>query len=156
MWVLPYEKFTLTTHLSPDEVIQAVKSTIFLPNGQLLKDYDVYATKYFTGYINGLEFEVTQNAIRSSKTPLPIIKGKISQINDGAKIYIRIFSIAQIAMMCFAICFLFIAGVAINLRSVHHNYIPFIMLIFAYFIIMLPFKTNCDLIRSNFRDILNG
>lgn len=143
MWLLPYEKYSIITDLSPDEATKRLVSTIYVPDGYLFPEkYDTFSTKYFTGYINGNLFDLNLNVV-PTRNMLPDISGRISPLNDGSMINIKITQKVSYYFFSFCLIFLLVAGVSMNLSSKEFersNLLPFVMAFLVYCLALFNFK----------------
>jgi hypothetical protein len=155
MWLLPYDNFTILTQYSSEEVYQIINSAIYVSDGYKYQGYDTFATKYFIGNINKSSFQLNQNVIISPKNIVPDIKGEIDAIPNGTKINIKITSARASILLCILLIFLTIAGIEMWHKSTSQRYLPFIMELFGYLIILLPFKVASRQIKATFLDLLN-
>lgn len=148
MWLFPSENFYIISKLTPGEVANKLKETIYVPNGaQYIENYDAYSVKYFIGYANNNGFKVKPD-ITYRNTFLPEITGSCESFNQGSKIHIKI-KIMPLGLMAlyFFISILLLATVV--MMVIHDlnkspfglaDLIPMIMCLFIYCLALFSFK----------------
>ena len=150
MILLPFEKLTYHTWLTPEEVIErlekVVRSTgvLYGKTGLLSSD----SAKTYTGSINPDSFLISR-IISNKNSYLPRISGKVKKDATGSEIKVKMrMSWSTLVFTIFWLCFVafFLISSLGNATEIKLSnlaiLIPFIMLVFGYVMMILGFKSE--------------
>ena len=164
MFLIPFERLTIETPLSPEEVRQRLAEVI--EPGRGFKSFS-QNHKAYQGELKEHQFEVTR-IIHYRNSFLPVIKGEIRQDLGGSVIDIKMsphIFVIVFMMLWFGFAgtiFLVVAGVALvsfwqssgeDISMLAGIYIPAGFLIFGYLLVMGGFKFEAVKSKAFFREL---
>ncbi|MFC0515101.1 hypothetical protein ACFFGT_12860 [Mucilaginibacter angelicae] len=160
---LPYEKFSIISPLSPDEVIAKMMEQVspaFTGDffGQL---YNRYPTP-FKGYVSINEFKI-EPVIVGRNSFIPVIKGRVELTESGSCLYITMAMHREIEYIIIGVAiFLTFAGFGGWLNSLKSNKFdlvslsPFAVLVFIYLMVIYGFNSESNSCKSFLLELLEG
>lgn len=92
MWLFPYQRFTITTHLKSDEAIQRLSDNVNPPPIYRWFRHPLSNNefeRYFYGNKNGNVFKIYRAIIKGRNSFIPFIKCEVIDSNVGAKVKVR-------------------------------------------------------------------
>lgn len=166
--LLPYEKYVLTTTLTPEEVLRRIGNNV-----QAEKDYNWSAfrrvyRKPYRGLVTGLSFRMIRN-INYRNSFIPVIRGRVTNISGQTEIMINMRPIGFIIVfMAFwlgltgLVCIGILLNGILQFRQILQNgfspalIIPFIMFAFGSGIVLYGFKSESNQSKEFLADLLKG
>jgi hypothetical protein len=155
MKYLPFEYIVYRTDLSEQEVVIRLSSYI-----ETKKNHFVFknkSIKEYEGFINGKNFEINR-IIKSRNSFLPQISGSIHQNNYQTQIKVEMKLHWSVMIFLILWClFIFFSLIFIERKIVtFDSFIPFLMLIFAYFLTMYGFKSESKKSKEDLKKIFEA
>lgn len=141
----PEQAFTLTTALSPDQIIEKIRSNTQVSQKNEFKVYK----KLFKGYIFGNEFKLTRSLSYRNSFQAEIL-GELSALENGTCIkltmqlspLVKVFVIFWCAFVSVALI-IFIVSAINNPKMALGCLVPFGMLVFCYGLTTICFNIDC-------------
>jgi hypothetical protein len=113
--LLPYQKFTLQSHLRSDEVIQRLNAVIKPPRKWSLNPFNKGDGK-FQGEVTGSRFQIIRDiAYRNSF--LPMVRGVVTPSAEGSTIKVVI----RMNVLVIAFMLLWLGGVCLAIFTTFHQ-----------------------------------
>lgn len=163
---LPFEKFTLQTSLTVEEVRVRITQNIDL-YGRLAKNFSTVTNeKPYRGSINKDHFTM-QRIIGYRNSFLPVVKGHIIKEHNRTKLIISMrphaFVIAflciwmgMVSLFCLAIVLHFIIHPQIPTKDSLPLLIPFGMFAFGWALSYFPFKQESKITKADLKNALHA
>ncbi|MGY0216350.1 hypothetical protein ACWJJH_03055 [Endozoicomonadaceae bacterium StTr2] len=107
MKLIPYDKFTVETNLSSEEVLKRIDE-----NTESKKWSNQFYSKYFNGSVNKNGFSI-QNNINSKNPIVPLLIGEVKPSGKGSRVNVTM----RLKFSDFFVMFLWIAGVGFGLKT---------------------------------------
>jgi hypothetical protein len=163
MKLLPYDKFCITTSLTPAQVEEQLQMEVAPKPGwgfkALFADTD---NKYFTGVVENNQFDIIR-VISNRNSFLPVIKGHTESWLNGSMVYVKMrLNLFVAAFMCFWLgvvgiaCIGILIGGIVTSRFSPAALIPFGMFIFGYAMAMGFYSYERNKAKEILLQILNG
>jgi len=151
MWFLPYDRLTIGTDLSPEEVRRRLEEVIGPRQWfQWLYSRD---DKPYQGEWDGKRFKISPVSIRRRSRYLPVIQGEIFPQYPGTiiELVMRQDIIYVIVMILY--CILVVGGPGAG-TSVTCSFVTAFWLLVPYLMTMIGFKTQSAKSRKFFQELL--
>lgn len=165
--LFPFEKYTLTTKLSYDEIYKRLADNIE-PKSFHFFSFNRNSSKPYEGEILGNSFTIS-SIINYNNSFLPVIKGNISAMIGQTQIVIKmrpaifslIFGSLWLGIVTLACILLILAGLIQFKQLIEHGFspaflVPFGMFIFGCLIFLIPFKIESKKSRKFLTALLNA
>lgn len=160
MKFLPLEKYTLVSPLKPEEIFRKLEAVVETSGGGALMSY-ARSNKPYKGKISGSSFEISR-IIGYRNSFKPVIIGEISGYSGtDIKIYMRMHKAVIIFCCVWTGTVAAIAAVpffsqANSGKSNFPAYIPFLMLVLVYALIMGGFKWESIKSKKFLKDLFQA
>ncbi|QTE39895.1 hypothetical protein J3L18_12865 [Mucilaginibacter gossypii] len=159
----PYEKFSIISPFSPDEIRARLAEQVSPPfTGSFFEQLTNRYPTPFKGYVNISEFKI-EPVVVGRNSFIPIIKGRIELSESGSIIYITMAMQAAIShLMIGVVIFLIIAGFGGSLQALKANdmdflsFTPFGILMFIYLMVIYGFNSESNSCRTFLLELLEG
>lgn len=166
--LLPFEKYTLTTDLSVEEVLTRLAGSMIPESEYSWSFFSNRYTKPYRGTINRLSFRMIRN-ISYRNSFLPVIKGKVTRTSGHTEVAIRmlpagfvLFFMAIWLGLTGFVCLIILVSAITHWEQVLQNgfsppsLIPFGMFAFGSGLLYFAFKAESKVSKRFLADLLKA
>ena len=159
-WI-PFDKFVLSTSLSPQETLECLRANVSWRESGFAGSSQS-TTKPFWGKVNNFAFKIYRDIQYRRNSFVPVIVGKIIPENGGSRVAITmrmtIFTMIFMGFWLGIVGVIALILVIFQLRALRFApaaLIPELMFLFGYGICLFGFNYERGMAKDILRDILN-
>lgn len=166
--LLPFEKYTLTTDLSVEEVLKRLTGCMQSESDYSWSYFRRIYTKPYRGAVTGQTFRMIRN-INYRNSFLPIIKGRVTSISGQTEVvvsmrpaaFVLVFMAIWLGMTGLVCIGIIVAGIAQSRQILDNGFspaviIPFVMFAFGSGLTLFAFKSESIESKGFLADLLKA